>query len=556
MCGICGVYILGHDNLPDIATALNANGLDGNKLVENDASAAGILFLLLKWLNHRGPHSSGMVTSDGKKMYSHKEMGFAVDIFYQEILESLKGRIGIGNDRYATTGGILTENIQPFSLEQIALAHNGNLINERDLRRRIEAEERELFGYERLTSTTDSELMLHRLLIEQTRNPNKKLEKLIGAAYSGILGAYSNTIIIGNELVGIKGPSGTWKLNVAKLGDLVLFATEPIAIRKFVEAARYELIPTTDYIREMDAGEIIVVAPPGPRRYLGCLPKQPERKCSFDESYLSSHEDEKTMQFRKMIGGFLWERFEVNANYIVPVQNSGIYYAQGLMEKSGIPINGELIGISEEYTKSPKRTFMGATQQLREKGAKDKYVFGKNEDYAGKRIILVDDSIVRSTTMRYLITELRKRGVAELHVRLGTPPSKTPCYYGIHTPTKKELIANVLVTEDRVEKYFESIFYGVDYEKHKLVQLIKGGKTIEQIVEKSVQEGKNFLEDPQMMVVQQGKFSLRYLPMADYRRAFKETGFEPDKRCYACMIPNGEGYPTKDRGVLLRMGRI
>ncbi len=563
MCGICGVYILESQELPNIARALDSEGLDGNRLVEKGAAAAGVLFFLLKHLNHRGHDSTGIVTYDGKKPHFYRGMGFAEDNFNQENLESLIGYVGIGNDRYATTGLPKRENIQPFILNlenilgnsefRLAVSHNGNITNEKDLRQIVIEEEQKLFGESLLTSTTDSELILHMIGLEVYKNPKNKFENSIIKNLNEVRGAYSIALLINDNLIGLRDLYGFWPLNMAKLGNLIMFSSEEMPINRFIEASDYSL-KSSDYIKEIERGKIeLITKNNGIPNHTFRIQIKQEMNCSFDYAYLRSHEDHEIKNFRETSGKILWKLFPVEADYVVSVPKSGIYYAMGLSNESGIPYR-QLIGVNERYKNTAYRTFLEPKNRLKNAGTK--YTF--EDSYEGLKIILTDDSIVRNITTRYLIKEMRKRNIAEIHARLGTPAIKTPCYLGIHTPTKKELIANYL-TEEETERYFECIFYGVDYRIDKLASLILKGVPTEDIVKRSVTDGKNYIENEEMRNIKLGQFSLRYMPLENsdntqnysFKHAFDLAGLNSTTKCYACMTQNGRGYPEEIRNDLM-----
>jgi amidophosphoribosyltransferase len=553
MCGICGVYILNDSDLPDIARALESVNLNGNKIVQDGSGAAGVLFFLLKHLNNRGHDSAGIVTFDGERYHSHNGMGFAEDVIDQSAFEKLSGHMGIGHDRYATTGLPRQENIQPFVLDLDglvgALSHNGNLTNEKELRDIVIEEENRLWDRSMLTSTTDSELILHKLCLNFYENPELQIEKLFSQALNGIRGAYSLTAIINDNLLGLRDPYGFWPLFMARLGNIVMFSSEETPIRKFIESAGYKL-QSSDFLREVKRGDIEAVKPNRLTTHTNLLPHKPERECSFDFSYLRWHEEVKTL--RKTCGSLLWELYPVEADFVVPVPRSGIYYAHGLSEKSGIPYK-QLIGINPDYREKQHRGFLEPNKKRRLETAKEKYTFP--DSYEGLRIILPEDSIVRGTTLGYLIKTIRLRNIDEIHVRAGTPAFVIPCYLGVHTPTKNELIANSL-SESKVEKYFESIFYGVDYSEDRVISFIKRGSSVEEIVAESIKDKKNYLKDPEMRKVVPGKFSLKYIPLKYFNRAFDLAGLNSKTKCYACQIPDGNGYPMELKKDLQTLGVI
>ena len=276
-----------------------------------------------------------------------------------------------------------------------------------------------------------------------------------------------------------------------------------------------------------------------------------ESRCAFDYLYLLSHDDPEVRKFRRACGELSWENFKVPGNkeeYVVTyAPNSGLEYARGYSKASGIRY-ARLIKRKKDI-----RTFQEPTPEAQIRSAEDKYLFLKS--YECLKVIIKDDSIVRRTTMTYIVKEMRKRGVDELHIRIGTPPIITPCYLGIHTPTRDELLAHHL-NEVQIEQYFACIFYGVDYERDSLISLLNDGKSIEQIVAQSVRDNKNYLEDPRMREIKEGKFSLKYPSLNDLKEVFDRTGLNAQTKCYACMMPNWDGYPKKFREYLPKLTAV
>ncbi len=561
MCGICGVYVLSHEGLPDIAAVLETLGIErivAERIVEQSPAASALNFLLVP-SNNRGHDSSGIVTFDGKSYHSHRGMGFAKDVFYHgnselhiKTLENLVGDVAIGQDRYATTGLPKKQNIQPFEpldiegLPPITVAHNGNIVNEKSLRGRLRNAEKNGKRIP-LRSTTDSELIMNSLILSY--EPNLPIEEIVSRALKEereFLGAYSLIGLVDGHLFAVRDSRGYWPLHMARLGNLIVFNSEIVPIKKFIRAANYKP-QRLDFIKSVGRGELEVINGDSLETHVRVLFRgmefsEVERRCAFDYLYLLSHDDPEVRKFRRGCGKLSWEKFGIRGNkedYIVtPVPNSGVEYAKGYSKASGIKY-ARLI-----RRKKDVRTFQEPTPEAQIRTAEDKYRFLKS--YEGLKVVLTDDSIVRRTTMTYIVKQMRIRGVDELHVRIGAPPIITPCYLGIHTPTRDELLAHH-VNEAQIEQYFACIFYGVDYERDTLISLLKEGKSIEQIVAQSVIENKNYLKDPKLREVKEGKFSLKYPSSDDLREAFDRTGLNAQTKCYACMMPNWDGYPEEFR---------
>ena len=545
MCGICGVRLL-HEDLSDgskerIVSALGTlGGIDANVLAENNALAAGIAYYFNIELNHRGDASSGIYTFNGSHHHFHGGMGVAREVFNLDDLVSLPGFVATGHDRYATTGIPRPQNIQPLVAQLngavISLGHNGNITNEGELREMIIGEEKRLqeLGLS-LKSTTDSELLLHSIALELYKHPDKPLPDIIGNAMQPVRGAYSIVGTIDDKLIGFRDPHGIKPLVFGQLGDdIAVFASEGHTIRDFAEAAGYDA-----EIRPVGNGELIVVDSNGVSEHRYTPPKK-KLFCSFEWAYLQSPKEEDAARLRQTLGRRLWKKSGVDIRSggeysVVPIPRSGIIYAFGFSKDSGIPYQNQ-IKISESYI----RSFMGATQEERQSGVRNKHKF--EDSYIGKAMFLTDDSIVRSNTMSYIVRELRDRNVEELHVMVGTPQIVNPCWLGVQIPNTDELIAADL-TGKQVERYFESIFYGAEYEIDELKGLVGGGNSVQSIVDQSISEGKNrYLNNLNMTEVVEGKFSLTYLTLKDFKGAFDEIGINSNDICTACMQKNGSGY--------------
>jgi amidophosphoribosyltransferase len=350
--------------------------------------AARLTYLGLYALQHRGQESAGIVSSDGARLRQQKGMGHVADVFDEACLEQLGGDSAIGHVRYSTAGESAPANAQPILIDgwrgPIALAHNGNLVNAGTLRRELERDGA-IFN-----STSDSEVILHLLC----RSKRRTLLEAVAEALHVIQGAYSLVILTPNFLLVARDPRGFRPLCMGRVNDRYVFASETCA---------FDLIDAT-YIRDVEPGEIIAV-------------------------------EGDSCESRRMLGKYLAIESPVAADAVVPVPDSGVSAAIGYARQSGIPLEFGLI--RNHYV---GRTFIEPKQSIRNFGVKVK-LNPVREILRDKRIVLVDDSIVRGTTSRKIVHIVRGAGAKEIHVRITSPPIIGPCYYGIDTPTKRELIA-------------------------------------------------------------------------------------------------------------------
>jgi amidophosphoribosyltransferase len=393
--------------------------------VHGHTEAANITYLGLYALQHRGQESAGIVTTPGagKPHHVHRAMGLVADIFGEKTLEKLPGRYAIGHVRYSTAGGSELVNAQPFCATTdagpVAIAHNGNLVNALPIRKELE-------GRGAIFSTTaDSEVIVQLLARSREHSPE---ERLIDAL-SRVKGAFSLVMLTGDALIAARDPHGFRPLSLGRLDGAWVAASETCAL---------DLIGAT-HERDLDAGEVVVIRR-GRARTLRPFRSEREHFCIFEHIYLarpdSNLNGHNVYTFRKELGRVLAREHPVAADVVVPVLDSGTSAALGYAEEAGIPYEQALI--RNHYV---RRTFIEPAQSIRHFGVKVKHnaVRGMLD---GRRVVLVDDSIVRGTTLTKIVTMLRGAGAREVHLRVSSPPIVGPCHYGIDTPTREELIAS------------------------------------------------------------------------------------------------------------------
>ena len=393
------------------------------------AEASKLAYLGLHALQHRGQESAGVVSSDGALMHAHKAMGQVGDIFTEDVLKRLPGRLAIGHTRYSTTGSSALHNAQPIAVDcnkgHIAVAHNGNLVNAHAIRDRLEKQ-----GSIFITNS-DTEVIVH--LIAQSRE--ETLPEAIADALRRIEGAFSLVMMSLDRVFAVRDPRGFRPLAMGRLPalagereDTIVFASETCAFDLI--GARFE--------REVRPGEMVVVGPEGisSRFY---APQMPQSSCIFEHVYFSRPDSvifgRSVQESREALGHQLAREAPVEADLIVPVPDSGVTAALGYATESGIPLRFGLI--RSHYV---GRTFIEPEQRVRDFGVKLK-LNPVRQLLDGKRVILIDDSIVRGTTSRKIVRMVRDAGAREVHVRISCPPTISPCYYGVDTPTKSQLIA-------------------------------------------------------------------------------------------------------------------
>jgi len=385
--------------------------------------AANLTYLGLYALQHRGQESAGIAATDGTGLHVEKAMGWVSDVFGPERLRRLPGRSAIGHVRYSTAGSSTLRNAQPisatFSRGPIALAHNGNLVNAEVLRRELEA------AGAIFQSTSDSEVILHLL----ARVERQALERILPQALAQVTGAYSLVMLTPDTLIGCRDPHGFRPLLIGRLGEAWLLASETCAL-DLLEA---------DFVRDVEPGEIVLIDRNG-LRSMTPFPAKKQLQCVFEYVYFARPDStlwgQNVYQARKALGHRLAEEHPADADVVVPVPDSGLGAALGFAERSGIPF--ELGLIRNHYV---GRTFIEPRQSIRSFGVKIK-LNPVASVLDGQRVVLIDDSIVRGTTSRKIVHMVRDAGAREVHMRISSPPTTGPCYYGIDTPLKSELIAS------------------------------------------------------------------------------------------------------------------
>lgn len=389
--------------------------------VYGHAEAANLTYLGLYALQHRGQESAGIVSSDGGILHVHRDMGLVADIFSEEMLKKLKGKMSIGHVRYSTSGISEKINAQPlvfrYSRGGIAIAHNGNLVNAAEVREALEIQGK-IFQ-----STSDTEVIIHLMAMSQ----KPALTDRIIEALKQIRGAYSLLFLSENEVIAARDPYGFRPLVLGCIDGAQVISSETCAL---------DLIGA-EYLREIEPGELIVINEDSFHSF-HIFPDN-RRSCVFELIYFARPDSivfgREVYAVRKALGKQLAREYPVDADIVIPVPDSGMPAAIGYAEESGIPF--EMGIIRNHYV---GRTFIEPEQSIRDFGVKVK-LSSLKRFIEGKRVIIVDDSIVRSTSGKKIITMLRNAGAKEIHFRISSPPITHPCFYGIDTPTRKELIA-------------------------------------------------------------------------------------------------------------------
>jgi amidophosphoribosyltransferase len=391
--------------------------------IYGSADAAAHTALGLHALQHRGQEAAGIVSCMDGRFFSHHALGLVGDNFSDaSVMNKLVGNSAIGHNRYSTTGETLLRNVQPFyadlSLGGFALAHNGNLTNAMSLRKELIARG-SLFA-----STSDTEVIVHRVALSRST----AIEDRVIDALKLVEGAYSLVILSPKSLIGVRDPNGVRPLVLGKLGDAHIITSETCALD----------IIGAEHVRDVAPGEMIIVDENGIRSAFPFAPQAP-RFCIFEYVYFarpdSIMQQTSVYAVRKRIGAELAREFGVAADIVVPVPDSGVPGAIGYAETAGIPFD---LGIIRNHYVG--RTFIEPSESVRHLGVKLKH----NANSAllkGKRVILVDDSIVRGTTSKKIVTMVREAGASEVHMRIASPPTTNPCFYGVDTPEKSQLMA-------------------------------------------------------------------------------------------------------------------
>ena len=396
-CGVFGVY-----------------GADG---------AAALVALGLHALQHRGQEAAGITTFDGKDFHTHRAMGHVAGNFdSDEVIKKLRGDVAIGHNRYSTAGETALRNVQPLFAELssggFAIAHNGNISNAMTLRRDL-VRRGSIFQ-----STSDTEVIIH---LVATSSYRTLLDRFIDAL-KRVEGAYSLLCLTPEGMLACRDPLGVRPLVLGRLGDSYILASETVAL---------DVVGAT-FLRAVEPGELIIISPRGLRSLRPFAVQRP-RPCIFEHVYFSRPDSmvdgSSVYQVRKSIGAELARESPVNADMVVPVPDSGTPAAIGYAQESGLPF--ELGIIRSHYV---GRTFIQPGDQIRNLGVKLKHNANRAM-ITGKRIVLIDDSIVRGTTSVKIVQMLREAGAEEVHMRIASPPTRHSCYFGVDTPERSKLLA-------------------------------------------------------------------------------------------------------------------
>jgi amidophosphoribosyltransferase len=415
-CGVCGIFA--HED------------------------AAKLTYFGLYALQHRGQESAGIVSSDGERIHQYRGMGLVPEVFSEEILQSLTGHLAIGHVRYSTTGESNVINAQPFTATHLgctlSVAHNGNLVNIRALREELE-KDGSIFQ-----STMDSEVVIHLM----ARHAQLGFEAAILQTVSKIKGAYSMLLMTEKKLVAVRDPNGFRPLCLGKLNNgSYVVASETCAL-DLIEAA---------YVRDIEPGEILIIDESG-LQSLHMAKAERQSCCIFEHVYFARPDSDifgfNVYQSRKRMGQILARECRVDADFVMPFPDSGNYAAIGYSQASGIPL--EMGVIRNHYV---GRTFIQPTQSMRDFSVRVK-LNPIRSFLEGKRVIIIEDSIIRGTTGRSRVKSLRDVGVKEVHMMISCPPTRNPCYYGIDFPSGGELIANAkTIDEIRDHLGLDSLHY-------------------------------------------------------------------------------------------------
>lgn len=403
--------------------------------VSGHHDAARLTYLGLFALQHRGEESAGIVASDRKKVHAHRGMGLVGDVFDENRIRSLKGNVAVGHVRYSTTGASTIKNVQPFLVShkkgKISVAHNGNLTNTFEVRAKLE-EKGAIFQ-----TTMDSEVIVHLL----AHSSNRDYRQRVVEALSQLEGAYSLAILIDDVLIGARDSHGFRPLCIGKVDGAYILASETCAL---------DLIHA-EYVRDVEPGEIVFITKQG----IESIKPFPEKKhafCIFEFIYFSRPDSnifgKNVYLTRKRLGEQMAKESPVKCDSVMPIPDSGNYAALGFSEKSNIPF--EVGMIRNHYI---GRTFIQPTQGLRDFRVRIKLNPVKDV-LKGRKIIIVEDSIVRGTTSKARVKTIRSAKPKKIHMRISCPPIKSPCFYGIDFPSKKELIAANNTVKD-IQEFLE-----------------------------------------------------------------------------------------------------
>lgn len=392
-----------------------------------NSNAARLTYFGLFALQHRGQESAGIAVSDRKDLVCYKEMGLVSQVFNEKILSILKGEIAIGHVRYSTTGSSTEVNAQPILISgdyPIAIAHNGNLVNSLDLKKELDGKGVKIIG------TSDSELMAKKIALYYNGDIVSTLLKVLPS----FQGAYTLVILTKDKLIGVRDPYGIRPLVLGRFDGSYVLSSESCGLD----------IIGAKFIREIDPGEMVIIDENGVKSVTFSNPNP--HLCIFELVYFARPDSKfgtkLVHEIRQEMGGILAKEAPAKADLVIPVPDSGIPAAIGYSQESGIPFSEGLI--KNRYV---GRTFIQPDQRLRELGVKLK-LNPLREVIEGKRIVLIDDSIVRGTTSSQIVNLLKEAGAKEVHMRVSSPPITYPCFYGIDTAERRQLIAAYKSIED------------------------------------------------------------------------------------------------------------
>ncbi len=395
--------------------------------------AAKLTYLGLYSLQHRGQESAGIASADGDRVYVTRQMGHVADIFDEPTLAALPGPIAIGHTRYSTAGESKLSNAQPILIDcvhgQIGVCHNGNIVNANEIRERL------VRAGSIFQSSSDTEVVLHLYARSQAGSP----EDAIVESITQLTGAFSLALIRKDQLIAVRDPHGFRPLALGRLGEAWVVCSETCAL---------DLIGAT-YVRDVEPGEVLIIDASG-LRSIKPFPPQPLAHCVFEHVYFARPDSEvfgeSVNEVRTELGRRLARETGVPADVVVPIPDSGVCAATGFAEEAGLPLRFGLI--RNHYV---GRTFIEPAQSIRHFGVKVK-LNPVRSILSGQRVVLVDDSIVRGTTSRKIVKMVRAAGAREVHVRISCPPTVSPCFYGVDTPRRSELIA-ATHTLDEIRRY-------------------------------------------------------------------------------------------------------
>jgi amidophosphoribosyltransferase len=418
--------------------------------------AANLTYLGLYALQHRGQESAGIAASDGAQIRHRKAMGYVNEAFDAEALGKLPGYMAIGHVRYSTAGESRVANAQPIVIDsshgQFAIGHNGNLVNAGEVRD-VLVREGAIFQ-----TNTDTEVVVHLF----ARSREESIEAAIVDAISQVRGAFSFVMMTKDRVVGARDPHGFRPLAIGRLGDAWVICSETCAL---------DLIGAT-YIRDVEPGEVVIASAAGLKSLRPFAPA-PHSQCVFEHVYFARPDSyvfgESVNEVRTDLGRRLAKECPADADVVVPIPDSGVCAAVGFAEASGVPMR---IGLIRNHYVG--RTFIQPQQSIRHFGVKVK-LNPVRSIIEGKRVVLVDDSIVRGTTSRKIVRMVRSSGAREVHMRISCPPTVSPCFYGVDTPRRSELIAATHSLEE-IRKYLDADSIGYLSLKG-LTDAVKGGSS-------------------------------------------------------------------------------